>query len=546
MRMTRREFGLSMNLAAAGRPGGRLVVAQRSEPRTWNPVTAVDEPSRAVVGLLGAPLVRIHPETLGTEGVLAESWKVSGDGRRMDVRLRAGLRFSDGARLTAEDVVFTFGVHTDPKAGSPQGELLEGMTVAKTGEREVRFTLARAHALGERLLAGTAIVPRHRLEGAYREGRLASAWGLRTAAGEVCGAGPFRLKQYEAGRRVVLERNPHYWKAGRPYLDELEFAFTAGEDAQVARMLGGSADLMAGFGGGSYQVLAGAQERLGLQLGDAGPGLDYTFLLFNLNPGQEKRWWGEAAFRRAVSAAIDREAIVKLVYRGRGSAVWGPATVARKEWRRADVARTGRALAAERERARGLLRGAGFRWDGVGQLVDGSGTAVRFTVLANAGNPAYGQMAAVIEEDLKQIGIGAKAVPMEFRSLVDRVTNRRDFEAAILALRPGDADPAADMNVLASTGRTRLWNLSGKADRAWEGEIDRMMDEQIRTRDMGRRRRLFHEVQRVMAEQEPMVCLASPNLLYAAKAGLRNLRPGGIGDLLLWNADELYWEGGRG
>lgn len=67
-------------VASAALPGGRLVVAQRSEPRTVNPVFAIDEPSRAVTGLMGAPLIRINAETHATEGVLAESWKVPAEG----------------------------------------------------------------------------------------------------------------------------------------------------------------------------------------------------------------------------------------------------------------------------------------------------------------------------------------------------------------------------------------------------------------------------------------------------------------------------------
>ncbi|MBC7928589.1 MAG: hypothetical protein H7039_23340, partial [Bryobacteraceae bacterium] len=149
------------------RPGGRLVVAQRSEPKSLNPVFALDEPSRSVSGLLHAPLIRIHPGTQMTEGVLAESWTVSADGREVDMRLRPQLRFSDGKPLTADDVLFTFAVHLDARVASPQREALrvggEPIRVSRTGERGLRFQLVRAYAPGERLLAGIAILPRHLL-----------------------------------------------------------------------------------------------------------------------------------------------------------------------------------------------------------------------------------------------------------------------------------------------------------------------------------------------------------------------------------------------
>jgi peptide/nickel transport system substrate-binding protein len=185
---------------------------------------------------------------------------------------------------------------------------------------------------------------------------------------------------------------------------------------------------------------------------------------------------------------------------------------------------------------------AGFQWDSAGRLLDAQGTPVSFSLVANSANPAYTQTAAMLEEDLKKIGIEARVVPLEFRSLVDRVVNKRDFETAIMALRPGDVDPAADMNVFVSQGRTRLWNLSGKSERPWEAEIDRLMREQLEVRDTKLRRELFNRVQQILARQLPMVCLVSPNLLYAARKTLRNLTPGVIGDLVLWNSDELYWE----
>jgi ABC-type transport system substrate-binding protein len=132
-------------------------------------------------------------------------------------------------------------------------------------------------------------------------------------------------------------------------------------------------------------------------------------------------------------------------------------------------------------------------------------------------------------------------VPMEFRSLVDRVVNRKDYDAALMALRPGDVDPAADVNAWVSAGRTRLWNLSGQALHPWEASVDEKMRALMATRDQARRRRLFHEVQRILEQEAPMVCLVSPNLLLASRAGLENVRPGTIGDLVLWNADEWYW-----
>src|SRR6185437_15865343 len=107
-----------------GQEGGQIVVALRSEPKTLNPVLATDISSRDVIRCLTADLIHINRGTLKTEPSLAESWKLSPDGRVYTLKLRRGVRFSDGQPFTADDVVFSFHVYLDPKVNAPQRDLL--------------------------------------------------------------------------------------------------------------------------------------------------------------------------------------------------------------------------------------------------------------------------------------------------------------------------------------------------------------------------------------------------------------------------------------
>jgi len=104
--------------------GGVLHVAQRAEPKTFNPVIAVDAPSREVLRRLHADLITINRFTQKTEPGLAESWTRSGDGTRYTLKLRKGVRFSDGVPFTADDVVFSWSVYLDELVHSPQRDLL--------------------------------------------------------------------------------------------------------------------------------------------------------------------------------------------------------------------------------------------------------------------------------------------------------------------------------------------------------------------------------------------------------------------------------------
>ena len=104
---------LLVSRAPVGRYGGQLVVNQRAEPRTLNPVTAIDSVSRDVVKCTIADLIHINRETQRTEPALASKWSVSADGRRYTLTLRRGILFSDGQPFDADDVLFSFAVYLD-------------------------------------------------------------------------------------------------------------------------------------------------------------------------------------------------------------------------------------------------------------------------------------------------------------------------------------------------------------------------------------------------------------------------------------------------
>src|SRR5580700_4333495 len=270
-----------------GKPGGRLVVALRSEPKTLNPVLAVDDPSRDVIRCLSGDLIHINRETLKTGPALAKSWNVSPDGRMYTLHLRQGLRFSDGEAFSADDVVFTFQVYLDENTHSPQRDLLvvggKPIEVKKIDAWTVQFSLARPYAAAERIFDGIAILPRHLVEKSYRAGEFAHTWNLSTPPNQFAGLGPFHLKEYVAGQRIVLEKNPYYWKqdsagARLPYFNELVFLFVPSEDAQVIRFEGGDTDILSRFSAENFSVLEKQQSAKGYHLEDLGAGLEYSFL----------------------------------------------------------------------------------------------------------------------------------------------------------------------------------------------------------------------------------------------------------------------------
>jgi peptide/nickel transport system substrate-binding protein len=475
--------------------------------------------------------------------------------------LRQGLKFSDGQPLDADDVLFTFRVMLDENVHAPQRDLLivggKPITLRKVDANTVVFQLAKTYGAGERLFDGMAILPRHLLEKPYHEGKLGQTGSVATATDQWAGLGPFRLKEYVAGQRLVVERNPYYWKSDvkgnrLPYVDELVFLFVPNADAQVLKFQSGETDMISQLGAENFSVLS--RQQRGYTMTDAGPGLEYNFLFFNLNDASEKtspemqrkqKWFLEVKFRQAISAAVDREAIVRLVYQGRGAALWGLVAPGNRRWGNVKLPHPARSL----DRARTLLKEIGFSWsagpNGESTLLDSDGKPVEFSILTSSTNADRAKMAALIEDDLKQLGMRVQVVPLESRSLLDRVTQSRDYDACIMGIASYDADPNPDISVWLSSGGLHLWNPSqAHPATPWEAEIDRLITEQMSARTFEQRKKLYDRAQEILAEYQPMIFLASPNILAGAKSTIGNFHPTVLEPYVLWNVEQLYLKNG--
>ncbi len=540
-----------------GHPGGRLVVSLRSEPKTLNPVTSADISSREVIAEMTGDLIHINRLSQNTEPALAKSWKVSRDGLDYTLKLRRGLRFSDGQAVSSGDVLFSFRVYLDEKVNSPQRDLLivggKPITVRRLDANTVAFHLAQPYAAAERLFDSVAILPEHLLGQAYRDGKLDQTWETSASPGQIAGLGPFRLKEYVAGQHLTLERNPYYWKTDRekqrlPYLDEITFLFVPNADAEVIRFQSGDTDILNRLGADDYSVLKKDQATHSFRVYDAGPSLEYNFLFFNLNSAlpansdisRKQAWFRQVKFRQAISLAIDRDSMVRLIYREMATPLWSPVTPASAFWVDAAIPHPARSI----DQARKLLRDAGFSWSETGELIDSSRSPVKFTILTSASNSQRMKMATIIQQDMKELGIAVEVVPLEFRSVVNRIFQTHDYEAAILGLGAGDVDPNSQMNVWLSSGNDHIWDLGeSHPTTAWENEIDQLMEKQLTTLKPQARKLLYDRVQEIIAENLPLISLVSPNVLVAAKNELANFKPAALDPHTLWNAPELYLTG---
>jgi peptide/nickel transport system substrate-binding protein len=273
---------------------------------------------------------------------------------------------------------------------------------------------------------------------------------------------------------------------------------------------------------------------------DAGASLESEMMWFNQAaksplPAYKKAWFANQQFRRAVSEAIHREDIAKVVYKGHAKPSEGPISPANKFWVNAALKPHPYDAASALHR----LEQEGFhRRDNV--LYDREGHAVEFSLATNAGNRSREQMAAMIQQDLQAIGIKVTIAALDFPSLIERMTKSFQYEACLLGLTNLDLDPSAQMNVWLSSAENHQWNPSEPTPATpWEAEIDRLMRAQASELSAVKRKQLFDRVQQIVWEQEPFLYLVDKNSLMAFSPLLRNVAPSAIQPRSYWNIDIL-------
>jgi peptide/nickel transport system substrate-binding protein len=261
---------------------------------------------------------------------------------------------------------------------------------------------------------------------------------------------------------------------------------------------------------------------------------------FNQNPNaplpeHEKAWFRSKNFRRAISAGIQRADMCRVIYFGHAQPAVGPISPANRFWFRAQL----KAHAYDRQQALERLRQDGFHLD-AGVLRDREGHAVEFSLITNSGNKARERMSAMIQQDLQAIGIKVNLVSLDFRSLIERISQNFKYEACLLGLTNYDLDPNSQMNVWLSSASNHQWNPNQKKPAtAWEAQVDKLMQAQASAVTREKRKAYFDKVQEIVWEEAPFIYLVTKNSLSAFSPKLQNAAPAMIRPQVYWNADNL-------
>jgi peptide/nickel transport system substrate-binding protein len=549
----------------AGTPGERLIIGEIGEPKTFNYITANEGSSIDICRFMFWNLLNMDVPTQTVKPGLAEFWTNSPDGKTWTFRLRKNLRWSDGEPLTADDVVFTWNdVIYNPKIDNVTRDafIIEGkkFTITKVDDLTIQVETPVVYApFLENFGAGVPIIPKHILEQYVTNGTFTSAYSVNTKPEEVVGSGPFRLKEYKTAQYTILERNPYFLEVDTngtrlPYFDDVIFTVVPSFDAIALRLLSGEADVDDMVRPMDYDRFKKAEVEGKMSLLDPGIGLDMIFLCFNENTNlnvktgqplvdpRKLKWFRDTRFRQAISYGINRTTMIQAAYSGHAVPTYGFDTPGDKKWFNPNI----KTYPYDPARALELLKEMGIeKRNGNDFLTDAEGNKIEFVLNANTGSSVAEKCCLFAQDDLKKLGINVIYQPIEFNNLMDKLYNTYDYECAFSALASGSVvDPSSSMNVLKSSGFTHDWFPGQKTPATdWEARIDTLMDAQLQTLDDNERKKDFDDVQEIMAEQQPLIFILSPNYYAAVRPDIANLRPTALGGYrATWNLEELYYK----
>ena len=547
----------------------QIVVRTPGEPKTFNYALIQEAPN--VSHFIHAGLIAEN-EKGELEPDLAESWQFSEDKQRIIVTLRQGLKWSDGQPLTVEDVMFSYQeLYFNEKIPLPirdsfrigaKGAL---PTIRKLNDRQVEFITPEPFAPFLRT-TGAAILPAHALRAivntkdAKGQSQFLTTWGVDTDPNQIVVNGPYRIESYTTSQRLVLRRNPYYWKKDvqgqpLPYIDRVVWQIVESSDTGLIQFRSGGLDALA-IGSSSFSLLKREEKRGNFTIYNGGPDSGTTFVCFNLNQGKRKgkpvvdpiksRWFNTVAFRQAVAYALDRQTMINNTFRGLGQLQDSPISVQSPYYLSPQEGL--KIYPYDLEKAKTLLLGAGFKYDSAGQLFDAQGNRVRFTMLSQTGSRIVESLAAQIKGNLNKVGIQVDYAPLDFSALLDKVINTFEWEFYIGGIT-GSVEPNNGYNIWSPDGSFHPFNqkpqagqapLEGRVVADWEAKIGQLYIQGARELDEAKRKEIYGETQRLAQEYLPFIHLVNPLNMVAVRNRVQDVKIASLYyESLLWNVAKL-------
>lgn len=483
--------------------GGTLNVVYYPEPTQVVAInTSAGGPSTIGPKLFDGLLA--YDYELNPKPALATEWSVSPDGLEVTFKLRPGVKFSDGHDLTSEDVAFSI---LRLREAHPRGRItFQNVTGIDTSDPHVvKIKLSKPSAPLLTALAATEspIVPKHVFE--------ALKPSEDPSIAQIVGSGPFLLKEWVKGSHIILEKNPAYWDAPKPYLDRIVFRFIEDSGARAAALESGEVDI------GPNAVALGDLERFKAlpQFVVDTTVFAYSGPLQQLILNLDNEYLKDLRVRQAIAHAIDLDRLNDIVFYGYGRVSPTPISIVNTKYFDPDV----KAAAFDPALANRILDEAGYR-----RGADGFRFKLRLT--NNPYNPP--EYSDFLKQALAKIGIDATIQKFDFATYVKTIYTDRNWDLSTESC--GNIfDPSAGAQRLYWSKNIKKGLPFSNGTHYSNPEVDQLLESAAVELDETKRKALFFKFQEIVAQELPIINLVAPPTIIIARKTVKNYAPGGEG-----------------
>jgi peptide/nickel transport system substrate-binding protein len=472
--------------------GGRVVMTLYTDVFSFDPTVPTDNPSIWTMLNVYDQLTRVAPESREVEPGLAESWETSEDGLTWTFALREGM-LPDGTPVTADDVVFSLERIFD---SATWGFLFAAFeSAAAEDERTVTIQLSQPWApmLADLSLYGASILPQAAVEAdpdAFFNAPYSS--------------GPFAVTEWAKGDRILLAKNPNYWNAPQPFLDELEFRIVPDDNTRVIQLEAGEVDIATDL---PYSQIERLRETPGIVvLTDPLSRVDYIALNHTREP------FNDINVRKAINHAVNKDQIIQTVLFGNAEPAQSLLTKM-LWWNEA-----GEPYAYDPELAREFLAQS--------SVPDGFET----TLLISAGNSTQQQYATVVQQNLAEIGITVSIEMLDELTLYNDYFQQLEYDMLAQYHTTDIIDPDLIINY--------AMNHAGGNQAIWTGynnpEIAELTLAAQTEQDPAAREEMYHQIQQMSLDDAQVLFLYFPTSRTALHDWVHGFKVQPTGNYRMW------------
>ena len=485
--------------------GDALIAGSIGEPSNLIFMLTSDSASHDIAGLMFNGLVKYHTD-LSVIGDLAESWDISKDGLVITFHLRKGVKWTDGVAFTADDVKFGYDTIVNEKTPSAYKEdFLQVKKAEVVDKYTLRVTYEKPFAPALMSWSGLVVLPKHLLEG---KDITKVEFGRNPI-----GLGPYKLKKWTPGQELILDSYREYFE-GRPYIDRYVYRLIPDLSTMFLELKAGSIDMM-GLTPIQYTKQTNTDYFKNNFQKFRYPVFTYNYMGFNL----KHPFFKDIRVRQAIAYAIDKSEIIDVVLFGLGSQSTGPYVP--NTW---PYNPNVKKYEYNPEKARQLMKEAGWEdTDGDG-LLDKDGNPFRFTIFTNMGNTQRKNTATIIQWRLAKIGIKVEIRALEWSTFINEFIDKKRFEAVMLGWSIGLDPDQYDIWHSSKTKEKELNFISYS-----NPEVDALLEKGRRTFNMEERKKAYFRIQEILAEELPYIFLYVPDATPIVSARIRGIKPTPIG-----------------